>query len=180
MKINKAYILPTGNEIKDGTVLDLDCPKIMEYLVRLYPEMEITRTPPVIDVEETIVNVMEQCLNRGAQLIVLVGGSGGGHRFSETLGKDYTHSAMEAWLDTQTSHQIYGKNGHMWSKLVCGMKGKCLVLNVPGPIREAEAAIKAFTSTVNESSDIQIINDAVSEAVLSQYPAEKVYYDSLR
>ena len=172
--ISNAFIIPTGNEIKDGTVLDLDCPKIMAELVRLNPEMVVTRLAPVLDVEENIVETLQRCLDSCADLIVLVGGSGGGHRFSKTLGKDYTHSAMEAWLDQKASHEIYGKNGHMWSKIICGKKDDCFVINVPGPIREAAAAIEAFAQSVRESQDIRRINAAMSEAVFKQYPQEKV------
>lgn len=176
--ISKAFIIPTGNEIKDGTVLDLDCPRIMEKLVRLNPEMIITRLAPVVDVEANIVDTMQSCLKQNAELIVLVGGSGGGHRFSTTLGKDYTHSAMELWLDTEVAHEIYGKNGHMWSKLVCGMKGNCLVVNVPGPLREAVAAISAFVATVSTPFDIEKINSAMADAVYEQYPQDKVQRDA--
>lgn len=102
---------------------------------------------------------------------------GGGHRFSSTLGKDYTHSAMEQWLDQKTSRQIYGKNGHMWTNLVCGKKGNCLVVNVPGPLREAEAAIEAFIQAVGKSGGIEGINRAMTEAVLAQYPQEQVRND---
>lgn len=172
--ISKAFLIPTGNEIKDGTVLDLDCPKIMEQLVRLNPEMEVTRLSPVVDVEERIVETMQICLKNHADLIVLVGGSGGGHRFSETLGKDFTHSAMEMWLDQKVAHEIYGKNGHMWSKLICGKKGDCFVVNVPGPLREATAAAKALVESLRESGDIHVINTAMSDAVFQQYPQEKV------
>ena len=172
--ISKAFIIPTGNEIQDGTVLDLDSPRIMGELVKLNPEMVITRLAPVLDVEGNIVETLQGCLNNRADLIVLVGGSGGGHRFSKTLGKDYTHSAMELWLDEKVSHEIYGKNGHMWSKIICGKKEDCFVINVPGPIREAAAAIEAFTRSVRESQDIRHINHAMSEAVFKQYPKEKV------
>lgn len=74
--ISKAFILPTGNEIKDGTVLDLDCPKILEKLVKLNPEMVVVRQAPVVDVEKNIVEAMRRCVEDGAELIVLVGGSG--------------------------------------------------------------------------------------------------------
>lgn len=72
--INRAFIIPTGDEIKNGTVLDLDSAKIMESLVRLNPEMVITRLAPVVDVEANIVGTMESCLDAGAELIVLIGG----------------------------------------------------------------------------------------------------------
>lgn len=171
--ISKAMIIPTGNEIKDGTVLDLDCPRIMEELIRLNPEMVVTRLAPIVDVEETIVETMQTCWEAQADLIVLVGGSGGGHRFSETLGRDYTHSAMEMWLDRKVSYEIYGKNGHMWSKLVCGMKGACFIINVPGPVMEASAAIKAFVQSMREGGDIRQINQNMARAVMAQYPQGK-------
>ena len=110
--ITRAFIIPTGDEIKNGTVLDLDSARVLESLVKLSPEMVVTRLAPVVDVEANIVGTMERCLDAGAELIVLIGGSGGGHRFSSTLGSDYTHSAMELWLDEKVSHCIYGKNGH--------------------------------------------------------------------
>lgn len=175
--INRAFIIPTGDEIKNGTVLDLDSAKIMESLVRLNPEMVVTRLAPVVDVEANIVGTMESCLDAGAELIVLIGGSGGGHRFSSTLGSDYTHSAMELWLDEKVSHCIYGKNGHMWSKLVCGTKADTLVINVPGPIREAAATIAAFAESAREGRDIRAINEAMTRALYAQYPQDKVQHD---
>ena len=176
--INRAFIIPTGDEIKNGTVLDLDSAKIMESLVRLNPEMVVTRLAPVVDVEANIVGTMERCLDAGAELIVLIGGSGGGHRFSSTLGSDYTHSAMELWLDEKVSHCIYGKNGHLWSKLVCGRKGGALVINVPGPIREAAATIAAFAATAKGTLDIRALNEAMARALYEQYPQDKVRRDA--
>lgn len=175
--ITRAFIIPTGDEIKNGTVLDLDSAKVLESLVKLSPEMVVTRLAPVVDVEANIVGTMESCLDAGAELIVLIGGSGGGHRFSSTLGSDYTHSAMELWLDEKVSHCIYGKNGHMWSKLVCGRKGGALVINVPGPIREAVATIAAFAESAREGRDIRAINEAMTRALYAQYPQDKVQHD---
>ena len=106
-----------------------------------------------------------------------IGGSGGGYRFSSTLGSDYTHSAMELWLDEKVSHCIYGKNGHLWSKLVCGRKGGALVINVPGPIREAAATIAAFAESAREGRDIRAINEAMTRALYAQYPQDKVQHD---
>ena len=41
--MNKIYILPTGDEIKNGVVLDLDAPEMIRQAVAAYPETEITR-----------------------------------------------------------------------------------------------------------------------------------------
>lgn len=169
--MKNAYIIPTGNEIMDGTVLDLDCPEIMRILVKLEPCCRVTRVAPVLDEENRIIDTIASCVAQGADLVVLVGGSGGGHRHSATLGKDYTHSAMERWLDEKYSRPIYGKNGHLWSKLVCGRKGSCLVVNVPGPLREARAAMEAFAAAYGEGLSIDELNDAMARAVFLQYPA---------
>lgn len=168
--IGNAFIIPTGDEIKNGTVLDLDCPEIMRALVALSPDCRVTRLPPVSDRENNILEAIAQSARQGADLIVLVGGSGGGHRHSKTLCEDYTHSAMELWLDEAYARPIYGKNGHMWSKLVCGRKDNCLVVNVPGPFREAKAAIEAFAASYAANGTLREINDTMAYAVLEQYP----------
>ena len=48
--ITRAFIIPTGDEIKNGTVLDLDSARVLESLVKLSPEMVVTRLAPVVDV----------------------------------------------------------------------------------------------------------------------------------
>ena len=46
---------------------------------------EVTRTAPIIDEEDAIFKRICEAAETGADLIVLIGGSGGGHRFSKTL-----------------------------------------------------------------------------------------------
>ena len=90
----KAYILPTGNEILEGIVRDLDAPEMMRQIVAEWPDAEVTRTAPIIDEEDAIFKRICEAAETGADLIVLIGGSGGGHRFSKTLGRDFTHTAL--------------------------------------------------------------------------------------
>lgn len=165
-----AYILPTGDEIRSGIVLDLDSPEIMTQILKIYPEVEVTRLCPLIDKEDVIFNKIGEIVKRQPDLIVLIGGSGGGHRFSETLGKDFTHSALERYLDEYASHEIYGKNGHMWSKLICGKKGITTIVNVPGPYVEAKVAIEAYLKASADGVDLDNISLAMADAVLAQYP----------
>ncbi len=168
--MKSVYILPTGDEIRSGIVLDLDAPELMRQIVRAYPEAEVTRMCPLLDIEDNIFNKIREVAERQPDLIVLIGGSGGGHRFSPTLGKDFTHSALERYLDEYSSHEIYGKNGHMWSKLVCGKKGPTTIINVPGPFVEAKAACEAFLSAYQEGGDPDAISLAMANAVLANYP----------
>lgn len=163
------YIIPTGDEIKEGIVLDLDSPEIMRLAVGRYPQAEVIRTCPIIDIEETILSKISETVDKHPDLVVLIGGSGGGHRFIKTLGKDFTHSALERYLDECSFHEIYGKNGHMWSKLICGKKENTMLINVPGPYIEATAAFEAFLKAYDEKKSIDDINLAMANAVLSRY-----------
>ncbi len=161
-------IIPTGDEIKEGVVLDTDSPEILSQLIKLNPLLTVKRLPPVLDKQEAILHLVEQEAEK-VQLIILIGGSGGGHRFSPSLGRDYTHSALEEILQDKVSHQIFGKNGHLWCKLICGHLGQALVINLPGPFTEAKAAMEAFCSAASWE-DLTQLNTAMTKAVLGQYP----------
>lgn len=171
--IEKAVIIPTGEEIKNGVVLDTDSPMIMQELVKLYQGCQVLRINPLSDDEEVIGEKIKS-YSKTADLVILIGGSGGGHRFSKTLSNDFTHSALEHVLDIKFSTEIYGKNGHLWSKLYCGKLENAIVINVPGPYDEAYAAIKAFCSVYkSDENKLEDINTAMTEAVIKQYGSNR-------
>lgn len=167
--INSAAIIPTGDEILDGIVVDTDSPAVIQEIIKSFPKCRVTRLAPVRDAEEDIINKVDECVNEKYDLIVLIGGSGGGHRYYESASKDYTHSALERYLDTIESNDIYGKNGHMWCKLIAGTIGQSLVMNVPGPYVEATAAAGAFMEVLSSSRDLRMLVDAAANAVLKTY-----------
>lgn len=168
---SKAMIIPTGDEIKEGIVLDTDSPMILQNLIRLNPLCQIFRRAPINDIEAQIAEAVSQASAEAFDLVVIIGGSGGGHRYSATLGKDFTHSALDTLLEPKFSGEIYGKNGHMWCKLLCGCVGDTLVINLPGPFREAQAAMEAFACAyIQDPFDLKAINRAMLEAVTKQYP----------
>lgn len=172
--MRSVYILPTGDEIKNGTVLDLDSAEIMRQVVRFYPCAQVTRLCPILDVEDAIFQKINEMVALELDLVVLIGGSGGGHRYSSSLGKDFTHSALEKYLDEYASREIYGKNGHMWSKLICGKKDKTIIINVPGPFVEAQAACDAFLVSFSGGKSMDEICYAMAKAVFDEYPTGKV------
>lgn len=165
----RAAILPTGDEIASGIVLDTDSPMAEKVIRLICPACQIRREPPVPDRQEDIRSRILKAAGE-SDLVVLIGGSGGGHRYSTTLACDYTHSAMEEILKEYAATSLYGKNGHLWSRLVCGRLGKTLVFNLPGPFREAEAAIQAFAA-VWQAGDhgLSELNRAMAQAVADQY-----------
>ena len=195
--MKEVVIIPTGDEIIDGTVLDTNSPAIISSLLKMEPLCEIHRNAPVSDDLDAICAAVEVWIKRGVSLVVIIGGSGGGHRFSNTLSEDHTHNALESLLDEKVSREIWGKNGHLWCKLVCGKKGEALVINVPGPHVEAKAAFEAFCNVyintklqrqknINgakldnlnfDEVNLDEINVEMIKAVLAQYPIGAV--DSL-
>lgn len=165
----RAAILPTGDEILSGIVQDTDSPMAADVLRSLWPDCRITRETPVSDVQQSIRSRIERAAAEN-DLVLLIGGSGGGHRFSSTLACDYTHSAMEGLLSPCYAVSLYGKNGHLWSRLVCGMLHRTLVLNLPGPFREAQAAMQAFERAWQQGAPtLEALNRAMALAVQAQY-----------
>lgn len=168
--INKAVIIPTGDELRSGIILDTDSPMIMQVLLSINNKCLVIRNEPIADVENMITDCVKSYINKNVDLIILIGGSGGGHRYSSTLCKDYTHTSLNSILDKKYSTELYGKNGHMWSKLICGEVNKTMIINVPGPYQEARAAIEAFKKSYEENcSDLKQININMANAVKAQY-----------
>lgn len=166
--INSVEIIPTGDELRCGAVLDTDSPMLMQQLLRRY-DCTVRRWAVIPDSAEAVTEKIRQCLEGKPSLIILIGGSGSGHLHSEVLGKDYTHAGMEALMDHYAVTSLYGKNGHMWSRLVCGYVDETLVINVPGPFVEAQAAIEAFCEQWEKGAALNALNNAMAAAVAKCY-----------
>lgn len=170
--IKKATIIPTGDEILNGTVIDTNSPAIMGLILERFPACEIRRLKPVEDMEQSIAAKLAEAVAEGADLIFLIGGSGGGHRFSPTLSRDYTHTALLEFLPEAAFKEIYGKNGHLWSKLIVGRKEHTLIVTVPGPYIEAVAAAKEVLDALQRGErDPEKLVTISAQAVFNQYPS---------
>ena len=166
--LNRALIQPTGNEILAGIVEDTDSPMIRTVLEGIGLSADIA--VPVVDEEGRIEAAIRAAAREGCALLVLIGGSGGGHRFDPTLSQDFTHTTMDRILTGCRATALYGKNGHLWSRLVCGWLEDTLVVNVPGPYREAKAAIEALAPLYKGAdTDTAALNAAMAEAVCATY-----------
>lgn len=166
--MKKAVIIPTGDEIKSGIVIDTNSPVIMGIILELFPRAAVTRTEPAADEINEILGRIE--LHGDSDLIIIVGGSGGGSQYDVSLARDVTHAALDKLLPDHQIKEIYGYNGHLWSRLVIGHYKNAVVANVPGPPAEAAAAARAILTGLAEKEDLAAISARAAEAVLSQYP----------
>jgi len=169
---NQALIIPTGDELAAQIVLDTDSPLVMGKLLALNGTAAVTRVAPIVDKEAAITEAIKERAREGYDLIIIIGGSGGGHRYSPTLGKDFTHTSLESILTGIQAGALYGKNGHMWSKLVMGRYEQALVFNVPGPYEEVQVTMDAFVKTyAMDEQDLKQMNEAMLAALQAKYGA---------
>lgn len=168
--MEKVLLIPTGNEICQGTVLDTNSPALMGIILEKFPRACVQRLPPVQDDPDTIRKTIED--HQGWNLIILIGGSGGGKRYDPDLAADMTHLVLDCLLREKIEKRIYGYNGHLWSRLLIGkLAGETLVANVPGPYVEAVAAGKALITSLADGQDLAAVSEQVTAAVLAQYPS---------
>lgn len=168
--IKSVTIIPTGDEIASGTVLDTNSPCLLEMILREFPQCRIIRTAPVKDVERDIACELEKYISK-VDVIFLLGGTGGGHRFDESLAFDYSHSALLNLIPEASYRELYGSNGHLWSKLIAARKNGTLIITLPGPYVEAKAAARVVIEDIRAGIDLpETLVDHVAQAVLSQYP----------
>lgn len=166
--MKRAVIIPTGEEIKSGLVLDTNSPAIMEIILEKYPMAVVLRAEPAADEMGAISQAI--MLYQDSDLIIIIGGSGGGKKYDSSLAPDVTHTVLENLLVDRQIKEIYGYNGHLWSRLIIGRFGNAIVANVPGPMVEAVAASKAIVQGLAAGNDLSSISGETAEAVMDQYP----------
>ena len=166
--MKQVTIIPTGDEVCQGLVIDTDSPAMMAAVLEHFPRCRVVRTAPVADIQPEI---EQEILRRpDSDLILIIGGSGGGRLYDPSLAADVTHQAVEQLLSDPAVQEIYGFNGHLWSRLVVGRLGNALVANVPGPHTEAVAATRALLAALARGKEPQQAAQAMAQAVLATYP----------
>lgn len=167
--LKTVVILPTGNEIADGTVYDSSSLAIMEILLQSFPASKIVRLAPAADEEKAITLALLAALQEAPELLFTIGGTGGGRKYVEELAPDYTAASLATLLDNAEEVNIFGSNGHLWARIVAGAYGNTRIVGLPGPHAEALAAAKAAVAVVMDNGDNRLLAEAVSKAVQRQY-----------
>lgn len=165
-------LIPTGDEILDGTVSDTNSPALMTLTLERFPACRILRHQPVADEQTVLLQALDNSLEGRYHLTICIGGSGGGKRFIPTLSTDLTPDTMLSFLEQSLTRDIYGNNGHLWARIVAGTRGDALFFNVPGPYAEAVAGFKNALPLFESATPppLEQLIEAVVSGVIAQYP----------
>lgn len=162
--------IPTGDEVVSGLIIDTDSPALMGEALRRWPGSSIFRHPPVKDAEDAITDAVREQVESGAWLVVIIGGSGGGHRFTDTLAPDYSCGALKGLFPDAATGEVWGSNGHLFSAMSVARHEGGWAMNVPGPQAEAVAAFRAAIDGIEAGRKPEDIAREMAVAVAGQYP----------
>ena len=137
-------VVTVSDRCSQGLMTDTAGPAVASLLGQQWPEAEV-RSSLVPDDEEAIVAKLKKLSNQGASLVLTAGGTGLGPR-------DRTPEATRKVIDREApglaeAMRSLGaaSNPLAWlSRGVAGLRGKTLIVNLPGSKRGAEESLTAI------------------------------------
>lgn len=171
----KFIIIPTGDEILKGLVVDQNSPIIAGMIIKAIPGSTIFRTKPASDNKEHILSIIRQNLSKKPDYIIITGGTGGGKKFSDQLSKDLVHDVLKENFQDIHYRNIFGQNGHLFSTLTIANSENTKILSLPGPKDECTSLFRLFLKNMNLSDEviIDILRDYLIEIHESKYHLDK-------
>ncbi|QDR81994.1 molybdopterin-binding protein [Sporomusa termitida] len=169
--MEEVVIIPTGDEIRQGLVLDTNSPQIMALALGVWPACRIVRAVPPPDGKAEIQEEVRGW-GQGRGIIFLTGGSGGGKVCDSSLAVDCTHEAVLDIVQGGEAVELIGSNGHLLAKIVVGRFKDKLVVTLPGPTVEAVSGAKAVLESAAEDIDCKTLAIQVARAIVAQYPVK--------
>lgn len=147
-------VLTVSDRCSQGLATDTAGPAVTALLRQHWPDAEI-QTSLVPDEEEQIVAQLVSWCNDSAALVLTVGGTGLGPR-------DRTPEATRSVIDREApglaeAMRANGaaRNPFAWlSRGVAGLKGRTLIVNLPGSQRGAEESLLAILALVRHGLDV--------------------------
>jgi len=129
-------------------------PAVVALLKGRWPEAELW-TGLVADEEQAIAGWLEELSNKGAALAITVGGTGLGPR-------DRTPEATRMVIDREApglaeAMRYHGasRNPYAWlSRGVAGLRGRTLILNLPGSRRGARESLEFVLDLVRHGMEV--------------------------
>jgi molybdopterin adenylyltransferase len=147
-------VLTISDRCASGAMTDTAGPALVARLREQWPEAEI-RTILLGDEEDAVAAALVDLAAHGAQLVLTAGGTGLGPR-------DRTPEATRRAIDREApglaeAMRARGadRNPYAWlSRGVAGLRGRTLIVNLPGSRRGAEESWLAISSLVRHGIDV--------------------------
>jgi molybdenum cofactor synthesis domain-containing protein len=140
--VNRAHVITVSDRATAGTMKDESGPALVERLKR--EKFEISGPEVVPDEKDRITEAIAAAVVSGVEMVITTGGTGLGPR-------DVTPQATAALLDYEVpglaeAMRRAGASSTPMSALsrgMAGVRGRTLVINVPGSVRGATESLEA-------------------------------------
>jgi molybdopterin adenylyltransferase len=147
-------VLTISDRCSQGLLTDTAGPAVVALLRREWEDADIW-TGLLADDEDAIAAMLEELSRDGTALIVTVGGTGLGPR-------DTTPEATRRVIDREAPGLAEamrfhgaGRNPYAWlSRGVAGLKGRTLIVNLPGSERGAEESLTSILALIRHGLEI--------------------------
>jgi molybdenum cofactor synthesis domain-containing protein len=147
-------VLTISDRCSEGLMTDTAGPAAVALLGQQWPEAEI-RTSLLADDEDAIAAELEAFSWQGATLVLTVGGTGLGPR-------DRTPEATRRVIDREApglaeAMRFHGaeRNRFAWlSRGVAGLRGRMLIVNLPGSKRGAEESLSCILALLKHGLEV--------------------------
>jgi len=147
-------VMTISDRCSQGLMTDTAGPAVAELLTHEWQKAEI-RTALLKDDEHAIVAALEEFVGQDAELVLTVGGSGLGPR-------DRTPEATRRVIDREApglaeAMRAKGaeRNSYAWlSRGVAGMRGKTLIVNLPGSERGATESLEVILPLLRHGLEV--------------------------
>ena len=147
-------VLTVSDRCSQGLATDTAGPAVAALLRQRWPHAQV-ETALVPDDEEQIAAHLSQWCSQGAALVLTAGGTGLGPR-------DHTPEATRRVMDREApglaeAMRARGaaQNSYAWlSRGVAGLKGRTLIINLPGSRRGAEESLNSILALVSHGLEI--------------------------
>lgn len=172
-------VIPTGADIKDGSIFDYNSIGILKLLIEYFPNSEFIKLAPIKDEEDNIKKAIDKSSIYRPDYIFFIGGTGGGNKYVEFLNTDLVHSQLHKLFPNNISFEIYGDNGHLYSKVSISKIEDIKIFNLPGPSDECIPLIKIILENIdlNDKKLLTLLENKLKKIYKEKFSSSIVLKD---
>jgi molybdenum cofactor synthesis domain-containing protein len=147
-------VITISDRCAQGLMTDTAGPAVEELVKREWPQAEVRRTL-LADDDDAIASALVEMSRNGAALVLTTGGTGVGP-------SDRTPEATRRVIDREApglaeAMRAKGaeRNAYAWlSRGVAGMRGRTLIVNLPGSKKGAEESLEVILSLLRHAIEV--------------------------